>query len=317
MPLREEPAKELEQRLKDALVGFGFFEVITYSFISPHALEALRLPPDDPRLLTLPLLNPLAEVQSVMRTTLLPGLLETARYNLSHKNRDLKLFELREVYARRQGEKLPAERRTLAGLITGAALTEGWNTPFQEADFYHAKGCVEQLLAEAKAPAPTFTPVEATPYLSPGKGAVINLAGEKIGTVGELLPEVVSAFELPAGVFIFELDLPLLAKHVRREMIFTPLPRFPSVARDVAVTIDTGISADEIAAIIKGVHNQYIESIEVFDCYEGDPIPRGRKGLAYRIRYRSPDRTMTDEEVNEFHQAVLARLAKVPGLAIR
>jgi phenylalanyl-tRNA synthetase beta chain len=317
MPFREEPEEELEQRLKDALVGFGFYEVITLSFISPHALEALRLPPDDPRLLPLPLLNPLADVQSVMRTTLLPGLLETARYNLSHKNRDLKIFELREVYSPRKGEKLPEERRALAGLVTGAAAGEGWNNPHEEADFYYVKGCVEQVLAELRTPAPTFTAGEVQPYLNPGKGAVIRLDGEEIGALGELLPEVAHAFELPLGALIFEFDLPLLSNHFRREITFTPLPRFPSVARDVAVTIDAGMSAQEIATIIKEVDNKYIESIEVFDCYQGDPIPVGRKGLAYRIRYRSPDRTMTDEEVNEFHRKVLERLEKVLSLTIR
>ena len=317
MPFRKEPEEELEQRLKDALVGFGFYEVITFSFISPQSLEALRLPPDDPRLRPLALLNPLAEAQSVMRTTLLPGLLETARYNLSHKNRDLKIFELREIYSPRKGEKLPEERRALAGLVMGAVTPEGWNIPLQEADFYYVKGCVEQLLAELKTPAPTFTAGAVQPYLNPGTGAIIRLDGEKVGDLGELHPEVAHAFELPRGVFIFEFDLPPLSNHMSREITFTPLPRFPSVARDVAVTIDAGISAEEITAIIKGVDNKYIESIEVFDCYQGDPIPLGRKGLAYRIRYRSPDRTMTDEEVNEFHQGVLERLEKVPALTIR
>jgi phenylalanyl-tRNA synthetase beta chain len=104
---------------------------------------------------------------------------------------------------------------------------------------------------------------------------------------------------------------------VRGETAFAPLPRFPSVTRDVAVTIEVGISAEEIMTIIGGVDNKYFESIEVFDCYQGDPIPAGKKGLAFRIRYRSLDRTMTDEEVNQFHQEVLERLQKVPGLAIR
>jgi len=317
MPFRQERAEELQERTKDTLVGLGFYEVITYSFISPHALEALQLPPGDPRSRPLPLLNPLAEVQSVMRTTLLPGLLETARYNLSHKSMDLKIFELREVYYPCQGEKLPEERRALAGLVMGAIAKEGWNIPRQEADFYYVKGCVEQLLAVLRTPQPTFTRAEAPPYLDHGEAAVIRLDGEKIGALGALLSEVAHAFELPPGVFIFELDLPLVAKNVRGEIAFAPLPRFPSVTRDVAVTIDVGISAEEIMAIMRGVNNQYIESIEVFDCYQGDPIPVGNKGLAFRIRYRSLDRTMTDEEVNQFHQEVLEQLQKVPGLAIR
>lgn len=317
MPFRQERADEMKERAKDTLIGLGFYEVITYSFISPHAQEALQMPPGDPRLLPLPLLNPLAEVQSVMRTTLLPGLLETARYNLSHKSGDLKIFELREVFYPRQGEKLPEERRALTGLVMGAVAGEGWNIPRREADFYYVKGSVEQLLDVLRTPLPTLTRDEMPPYLNPAKAAVIRLDGEKIGALGELLPEVAHAFELPPGVFIFELDLPLVANHVRGEIGFVPLPRFPSVTRDVAVTINAGISAEEIMAIMRGVDNQYLESIEVFDCYQGDPIPAGKKGLAFRIRYRSPDRTMTDEEVNQFHQEVLERLEKVPGLAIR
>jgi phenylalanyl-tRNA synthetase beta chain len=317
MPFRQERKEEWEERAKEMLIGLGFYEVITYSFISPQALAALQMPPGDPRSRPLPLLNPLAEVQSVMRTTLLPGLLETARYNLSHKSTDLKIFELREVYYPRHGEKLPEERQALAGLVMGAVTPEGWNIPRQEADFYYVKGCVEQLLAEVRSPLPTFTSAKVPPYLNPGKAAVIRLDGETIGALGELLPEVAHVFELPPGVFIFELDLPLLSHYVRKEITFAPLPRFPSVNRDVAVTIDVGISAEEIMAIVRGVDNQYIESIEVFDCYQGDPIPVGKKGLAFRIRYRSLDRTLTDEEVNQFHQAVLARLEKVPGLAIR
>ena len=317
MPFSREQAEELEQRAKDTLIGLGFYEVITYSFISPQALASLQFPPDDPCHTPLPLLNPLAEAQSVMRTTLLPGLLETARYNLSHESGDMKLFELREVYHARGEEKLPEERRALAGLIMGAVAKQGWNSTPQRADFYYSKGCVEQLLSEVRSPLPTFTRDGLPPYLNTGQAAVIRLDREAIGVVGELLPEVALAFELPPGVFIFELDLPRLAKHVRKEIAFNPLPRFPSVTRDVAVTIDAGISAGEVMGIIRGVDNQYIEAIEVFDCYQGDPIPAGKKGLAFRISYRSLDRTMTDAEVNQFHQEVLKQLQQVPGLAIR
>jgi phenylalanyl-tRNA synthetase beta chain len=317
MPFRKEREEEMEERVKEVLVSLGFYEVITFSFISPHAIEALRLPPDDLRLLPLALLNPLAEVQSVMRTTLLPGLLETARYNLSHKNRDLKIFELRQIYHPREGEKLPRECRVLAGLVMGTIAGEGWNIPLQGVDFYYVKGCVEQLLAELKTPTPTFTAGDWIPYLHPGKGAVISLDDEEIGAVGELHPEVARAFELPPGVLIFELDLPAISNRFWREIHFTPLPRFPSVARDVAVTVDEGMSAGEIMEIIRGVDNRCIESVEVFDFYQGDPIPAGRKGLAFRIRYRSSDRTLTDEETNRFHQGVLERLGNVPALMVR
>jgi phenylalanyl-tRNA synthetase beta chain len=317
LPLRKDRQEEMEKRAKEVLVGLGFSEVITYSFIAPQSLKALQLPPDDPRLHPLTLLNPLVEGQSVMRTTLLPGLLETVKHNLSHKNRDLKIFELREAYHPRKRKKLPQERRSLAGLAMGSVAGEGWNIPPQEVDFYYLKGCVEQLLAELRTPTPTFTTSEGIPYLHPSKGAVVTVDGVEVGAVGELHPAVEETFDLPAGAFIFELDIHTLAERFRREITFTSLPRFPSVDRDVAVVVNEGISAEELREIIKGVDNACIELVEVFDCYRGDPIPRGRKGLAFRIRYRSGERTLNDEEVNVFHQEVLEQLRKVPELIIR
>jgi len=317
LPLRKNRLEKMEKRAKDALAGLGFSEVITYSFIPPQALEALRLPSKDPRLHPLALLNPLAEGQSVMRTTLLPGLLDTARYNLSYNNTDLKIFESREVYHTQKKEKLPQERRSLAGLAMGRVAGEGWNVPPQEMDFYYVKGCVEQLLAELRVPAPTFTHSEGISYLHPSNGAVVTVDGVAVGTVGELHPAVAEASELPPGVLVFEIDLPTLAERFWREVTFTPLPRFPSVDRDVAVVVDEGTSAEELREIIQGVDNTCIEMVEVFDCYRGDPIPSGRKGLAFRIRYRSGERTLTDEEVNDFHQEVLKQLHTVPALTIR
>jgi phenylalanyl-tRNA synthetase beta chain len=317
LPLRRDRQEEVEQRAKDVLVGLGFSEVITYSFISPQSLEALRLPPDDPRLHPLAILNPLAEGQSVMRTTLLPGLLETAKYNLSYKNMNLKIFESRAVYYPQKKEKLPQERRSLAGLAMGSVAEEGWSVPSQEVDFYYVKGCIEQLLTELRTPAPAFSSSEGIPYLHPSKGAVVTVDGVEIGTIGELHPAVAEAFELPSGVLMFELDLPTLAERFWREVTFHPLPRFPSVDRDVAVVVDEGTSAEKLREIIEGTDNACIELVEVFDCYRGDPIPPGHKGLAFRVRYRSEERTLTDEEANEFHQEVLKQLQTVPALTIR
>jgi phenylalanyl-tRNA synthetase beta chain len=317
LPLRKDRQEEMEKRAKNALVALGFSEVITYSFIPPQSLETLRLSPHDPRLHPLALLNPLAEGQSVMRTILLPGLLETARYNLSYNNTNLKIFELREVYHPQKGEKLPQERRPLAGLAMGNIAEEGWNVPPQKVDFYYVKGCVEHVLTALRSPAPTFSRSEEIPYLHPGKGAVVTVGGVDIGTVGELHPAVAEAFELPPDVLVFEIDLPTLAERFWSEVTFAPLPRFPSVDRDVAVVVDEGTSAEELRELIQGVDNACIESVEVFDCYRGDPIPSGRKGMAFRVRYRSGERTLTDEEVNEFHQEVLKQLQTVPALTIR
>ncbi|UCC66666.1 MAG: phenylalanine--tRNA ligase subunit beta [Deltaproteobacteria bacterium] len=317
LPFKKRKEEELEERVKKVLIGLGFYEVITYSFISPQSLQALRLSSNDRRLRPLTLLNPLTEEQSVMRTTLLPGLLETAKYNLSHKNRDMKMFELREVYYPTDGGKLPEERRSLAGLVMGAFAGGGWNISPKEVDFYDVKGCVERLLFDLGIPSPAFSFGEDISYLHPHKAGVIELDGEWVGVLGELHPEVANAYGLPSGVYIFEFDLPLLLDQYLKERKFIPIPRFPSVARDVSVMVDEGVSAEEIAEIIRGVGSKFMERVEVFDCYHGDPIPPGQKGLAFRIRYRSPERTLTDEEVNGFHREVLEKLRGVPGLMIR
>ena len=317
LPGRQSSQAALIDQVTDTLIGLGFYEVITYSFVSLHSLQSLALPPDDPRLHPLILRNPLAEAQSVMRTTLLPGLLETVGYNLSHANRDIKIFEARAIYCPRAGDKLPEERRVLAGALIGATAGHGWNSPRQEVDFYYAKGCVERILAELHTPLPTFTGSQGTAYVHPGKGAVVQVADKAIGVLGELHPHVAEAFGLPAGVFIFELDLAALSDGYLQAITFTPLPRFPAVARDVAVAVDERITIDELMHIIRGVGSTVIESVEIFDCYQGDPIPAGRKGLAFRIQYRSLERTLTDDEVNGFHQEVLERLAQMPELVIR
>jgi phenylalanyl-tRNA synthetase beta chain len=317
LPGQQSSRTALIDLVTDTLVGLGFYEAITYSFISPQSLQSLCLPPDDPLLHPLVLRNPLAEAQSVMRTTLLPGLLETVRYNLSHTNRDIKIFEARTIYCPRAGDKLPAERQVLAGVIIGATAGHGWNSPRQEVDFFYTKGCVERILAELHTPSPTFTGSERIAYVHPGKGAAVQILDKAIGLVGELHPHVAEAFGLPAGVFIFELDLAALSDGYLQAITFTPLPRFPSVARDVAVAVDERITADELTRMIREVDTTAIESVEIFDSYQGDPIPAGRKGLAFRIQYRSLERTLTDEEVNGFHQKVLERLARIPELVIR
>jgi len=318
LPVRPRKETLLEYKTKEVLRGLGFCEIITYSFISPRALRALRLPEHDARLRPLVLLNPLSEDQSVMRTTLLPGLLETARYNVSFENRDMKLFELREVFMPTGDGHLPEERRVLAGLVMGVFTGGSWNYPSRRVSFHDVKGCVESLLHELRIPDVTFSSANGwVPYMHPGKSAVIRVDGSDVGGLGELHPEVIGAFDLPEGVYVFEIELPALVSSFDPEAHFSPLPRFPSIVRDVAVVIDEMVTGREIIEVIRGVSTDLMEDVQVFDCYRGDPIPEGRKGLAFRVRYRSSERTLTDAEVNGVHQDVLERLKAIGGLTIR
>jgi phenylalanyl-tRNA synthetase beta chain len=316
LPFERPAESEVDRRVKEVLVGFGFFEVITYSFVSPQALTALRFAESDPRCATVALRNPLTEEQSVMRTTLVPGLLETARYNLSFHNRDLKIFEVKEVFHPRDKGKLPLEKKMLAGLMMGAFSPRGWQREEKPVDFFDVKGCVDALLCELKLPAATYSLTQREPYLGES-GVVVAIDNEEVGVAGDLHPLVAESFELPGGVFIFELDLPFLAEMFTRDVQFSPLPRYPSVIRDVAVVVPDETTAGEIARVIRGVDGSIMASVEVFDVYEGDPIPVGKKGLAYRVQYRSPEKTLTDKEVNQIHNKVLETLRGVPGLTIR
>ncbi|RLA86142.1 MAG: phenylalanine--tRNA ligase subunit beta [Deltaproteobacteria bacterium] len=313
----QETAHRGEERLKrevrQLMVSLGFYEVITYSFISPKSLEALRIPSGDHRASPLPLLNPLSEEQSVMRTSLLPGLLETARFNLSFKNEDVRIFEMRKVFFPRDG--LPEERDALAALAMGCWRPRWWKEEGEKVSFYHVKGCVEALCRRLRAEQVEFSPAEGIPYLHPFQGAVVKVEGEEVGCFGRLHPEVAEAFGLPGGVYILEMDLPSLFGK-GKVAVFSPLPRYPAVVRDLAVVVDEEVPAEEVRRLILSKEVPFLERVEVLDCYRGAPIPEGKKGLAFRLLYRSSSRTLTDEEVNRYHKVVADRLM-AEGITLR
>jgi len=310
LPLpREEGRRWALKALKDLMVGYGFYEVITYAFISPRSLEALGISSE-----ALCLLNPLSEEQSVMRTTLLPGLLETARWNLHHGNRDLRIFELRKVYLPREGD-LPQEREVLAALAMGDFYPPWWREKGRPADFFLMKGCIEGLMARLHLPKADFVPTEGVPYLHPGQGAVVRLEGEEVGVVGRLHPEVAASFEL-AEVFLFELQLEPLLERAKPYGRFSPLPKHPALYRDIALLVDEEVPAAEVYGLVARCGLPYIERVEIFDCYTGPPIPKGKKNLALRLFLRAPERTLTDEEADEVQRELINRLQEA-GMTLR
>jgi phenylalanyl-tRNA synthetase beta chain len=307
----------LEKRTMEGMTHHGYHEVITYSFASPDSSDLINLSPNDPRRQHLRILNPLTEDFSVMRTTLIPGLMETARYNVSRKNSNLKLFELKKVFLPKERERLPEEVKFLAGLAMGFDRDPHWSFSLRAVDFYDIKGCVEDLLDALQIKEAKFIRVDDIPYLHPGKASKVVLGDEVLGVLGEVHPLVASHYELHGKVYLFEMDFSKMVKWAGGEKRFQLLPKFPAVYRDLSIIVDQTLEAKRVMEKIQTFHQPFVEEVTLFDIYQGSPIPEGKKGISYRIRYQANDRTLTDEEVNQYHEKVLSRLKEVFQLELR
>ncbi|MFH1758869.1 MAG: phenylalanine--tRNA ligase subunit beta [Pseudomonadota bacterium] len=305
------------ERARDLFIACGFREVITYSFISPQALQDMKLFPPDKRAQALRIHNPLSEDQSVMRTTLIPGLLQVARNNIHRQNLDLKLFELGRVFSPRDDQELPEEIETLSGFLAGLREEESWSKPKAECDFFDLKGTLETLLDGLGVSGYRFLALQDEPFFQAGKSCQVEMNGKVLGEMGELHPDVSETWELGQQIFIFELNFQALAEEAEARQFFKPLARFPAIIRDLALVVDEKIAAGDILQTLWEADNGLITEIKLFDLYRGKPVPPGRKSLAFRLKYQEEDRTLTDREVNQLHQKVADLLVERYGGTLR
>ena len=302
------------QRFREVMTGFGFSEIVSYSFISDNACEDMDVLNSAARVEPIKILNPLATDQSVMRTSLIPGLLSTMRHNLSQQINDMKLFETGRVFWQtRGGDNLPDEPEMMAALLTGAVRRRSWHAPEELCDFYDIKGALECLLKELGAGAScsfTAMPGERCVVTRPGHTARVFLEDTEVGLIGEVSRALLEKFDLKKPAFVFELNLsaviPLLSDHREARL----LSRFPSVSRDITVIVDLAVEAERILNFLEEDGGNLIENIEVLDVYEGEGIPAGKKSLSFRIVYRSQEATLKDEFVNRIHSQIADRLIK-------
>ncbi len=294
-----------------------YHEIITYSFISPAELNCLKLPAKDHRQKTLKILNPLTEEQSIMRTTLIPGLLTTTKKNIYQKNLNLKLFEVGSIFLTQGKDKLPQEKKMLAALATGLYQEEAWNSEKRNADFYDLKGCLENLLQELLITNYSFSPCKDSPFLHPSKSLNLMVNHEKVGVLGEAHPQLLEDYQLPQKAYLLEISLSPLLPHFSEQRKFRPLPKHPPVYRDIALVVDEVISAQKVLDTIYKFNNKFIEEIMIFDYYKGKPIPAGKKSLAYRLKYQSYNHTLTDKEVNALYEELISALHQELGAEIR
>jgi phenylalanyl-tRNA synthetase beta chain len=323
--LRPEPVEvEVERRVRAVLAGAGFNEALNYSFVDPALLPLVTERPLE--LLGTPveavvLKNPLTPQQSVLRTSLYASLLPNLAHNLRQGQESVRLYELGRVYLRdpEGGEGLrPVAKEPLrvAGLLWGRRLPRGWTSGDTRDDFYDAKGAAEAMLLALGGGMPAARLERLAPY-HPRASATLWLGDTLLGSVGELHPRVARSLNLPEGVFLFELDFETLVRVADVVPRLRPLNRFPAVLRDLAVVVPDATPAEEVRNVIREVGGALVEEVLVFDVYSGKPLPAGKKNLAFALRYRAPDRTLKDEEVQAAHAHIVDEVNRRLGAELR
>ncbi len=313
--------QSLRMLLVDCLAAMGFHETINYSFINPDFVDRLHIGADDRRRRTLQILNPISEDQSVMRTSLIPGLLETVKRNLSVQNRSLRLFEAGKVFFNEHGQSSqPVETETAALLISGDWVSRAWQAPARECDFFDLKGCVENLLRKLGAAGggqyTRLAPAHCQFTVS-GHSAQISIGDTPVGMMGKVQSDVLRAHDIKQPIFICEIDLAhLMACLPSGRPSFCHLPRYPAVSRDITLIVDHGLESARICNHPVFKSECLIEAIDVFDVYEGPAVAAGKKSISIRVVYRDRGATLEDQSINQLHQRLAARLIDQLGATL-
>ena len=298
------------QRIRTLLTGQGFAETINYSFIHKGSGDRLQLPAGDNRRQVVEILNPLTEEQSVMRTSLVPGMLETMQRNLARQWRTLKIFETGKIFIGQGASRLPWESEILAALWTGDRNPAGWHTKPAACDYYDLKGVVEALLDALKVTAVRFLrqPDDRCSYTRAGATARIQAHDRQIGVIGEIDPRVLEAYDLKQSAYIFEIDLQQLVELIPDAIESQPLPKYPATTRDATLIVDRALEADTVLEQVRSMQEILVEDVQLFDVYQGPSIAQNRKSISLRVTYRSTETTLEDEAVNQLHARITERL---------
>jgi len=306
-----ERQSNIGEKLRNILIGFGFQEILTYSLVSLEKLQRLS-PKLELKIPPLKVANPMTREQEYLRTSLRAGLLSTLSHNQKFEQTGIRLFEIGKVFLPR-GKDLPEEREMLCAVLSGPRAELCWEDNNEPLDFFDAKGVVENLLNQLELKA-SFDASD-DEILLPGRGADIIVEDDEVGIVGDVRPGVTQAFELSNTVCLIEFDLEKLFNRITQTKEYQPIPRFPSVTRDIALVIDEQVNYRAVKNIIRSF--PLVKHVTLFDLYRGEQIPEGKKSFAIRIIYQSPKYTLTDEEVDQTQEQMLSRLNQELGATLR
>ncbi|MEN6414459.1 MAG: phenylalanine--tRNA ligase subunit beta [Veillonellales bacterium] len=308
---RQSATQSIVDKIKDVLTAIGFSEVVSFSFTHLDTLDKLNIPQTDDRRTAIPILNPITDDFPLLRTTLLGGIMETIVRNFSRKNDSMKIFELGAVYLPQALplEDWPEEPLMLCGALTGKKNEISWNQSTESVDFYDAKGAVEVLLERLGVTDYTVA-AAAHPSLHPGKTAAFRKEDQIIATVGEVHPQVLQAFNMSHPVYIFELRIQDLIRQAEPQISYQPLPKFPAIGRDLAIILPREVEGERVSQAITDSAGELLSEVRLFDVYTGEQVPAGFRSMAFSLTFRSPDRTLTDVEVDEHYGNIVACLEK-------
>ncbi len=295
----------LERKLGGVCRALGYDEIITYSFISPTYYDKIRLPADSPLRKSMTILNPLGEDTSIMRTTVLPSMLEILTRNYNYRNKAARLYELGRTYFER-ADGMADEPKILSMGAYGADM-----------DFFSLKGTVETLLSTLRAPQVTYAAETENPSYHPGRCAKVYSGDTLIGVFGQIHPLAAENYGVDAPLYCAELSLDALASVQGGTPTYTPLPKFPAVTRDIAVVVKKEITVGALEACIAGAAKELLRDVALFDIYTGANLPAGTKSVAFNLVLRADDRSLTAQEADEEVQHILSRLNSELGATLR
>ena len=283
--------------VKSSSIACGLNEILTYSFVSPRGVDKINLPSTDEKRNFVKIMNPLGEETSVMRTTLIPNMLDVISTNISHKVEDVSAFECGNTFTPQEG--LPVESKKYCVGMYG-----------KEVDFFILKGVIESVLNNAGLKGYEIEPETTNLTFHPGRCAKVVYNNIYIGTFGELHPDVIENYNLGERVYVAEIDIDTVFENLNLTKSYNPLPKYPSTSRDIALIVKDEVFVKQIEDIIKANGEDLVESYKLFDVYKGAQIEDGHKSIAYSITYRSKDKTLTDEDVAKVHDKILSELSE-------
>lgn len=301
-------AKQLfEVNTEGALVGMGYSQIQTYSFISPKYYDKIRMSADDAKRRSVVISNPLGEDTSVMRTTALPSMMEVLARNNNFNNENVRLFEIASIYLPKESKnELPDERRVLT---LGA---------YGNTDFYALKGVCENLLHLAGIQKATYTACTDNPSYHPGRCAVITAEdGTLLGVFGQAHPLMAQNYGFSAPVFVAELDFDTVFAKANTEKVYAPLPKYPATTRDFSFVCPEELEVGTLMSVMEKAGGKLVEGVALFDIYRGPQLGEGKKSVSLRVTLRASDRTLTVEEADKASKKILNDLKFKLGLELR
>ena len=297
---------KLETKAGQLCRSLGYSEIITYSFVSPAIFDQIRIPADSKLRNAIRIQNPLGEDTSIMRTIALPSMLEILSRNNAYHNKAAKLYELAKIYLPVEGQKLPEEPKMLVLGTYGAGET-----------FFTLKGELEAILKGLRVKKASYSAVKDNPSYHPGRCAKVTIDGVDVGYMGQVHPLAAKNYGIETEVYCAEIDFSKLSEMTLPEPTYVPLPKYPTVSRDLAVVCDEALTVAEVEDVMTAAAGKLLKNIKLFDIYRGVGVPEGKKSVAFSLELRADDRTLTDTDSEGVVTKVLTALKDKLNVTLR